>query len=346
MVEKSELPEDVFDIISKKLDFDDLFQFGGVCKSWRIFHKSYLRDLMASQEPLVVQTSFLMQAYSFFSIPEQKVYGSVRNCYLSEFFYSGSSCGYVIMVGISNNKLLLMNPFVRRKVEINMSALNGNIEYLGCNALFAFAKGSEEFIVVVSGKYFQCLHIYESRNSCWVTCSAQGEPWTVVDFVVFDNTIYAITNKGEIGVLRLNSPTLKFLKLKNIPKIIGLILKLVSCDGQLLVVNFASMERLDVYKIDFSTMGYVKMETMGDIALFFGWTKCYALSNPSRWGYDSNSLYFVNRSTAGGSVYSEDMKPKKSILPSRPPPSDLRSSLHWLDWCFKRHDQVDYSVVH
>lgn len=41
MVEKNELPCDMLDIIAKKLDFDDLFKFAAVCKSGRIFHRSY-----------------------------------------------------------------------------------------------------------------------------------------------------------------------------------------------------------------------------------------------------------------------------------------------------------------
>jgi len=52
-----QLPWDLLDIISRMIDFDDLFQFGSVCKNWRKFHKIYWRDFMAFQEPLLDQRS-------------------------------------------------------------------------------------------------------------------------------------------------------------------------------------------------------------------------------------------------------------------------------------------------
>lgn len=48
VAENCELPWNVLDIISKALDFDDLFRFSGVCKNWRAF---YWRNLLASEEP-------------------------------------------------------------------------------------------------------------------------------------------------------------------------------------------------------------------------------------------------------------------------------------------------------
>ncbi|XP_061353043.1 uncharacterized protein LOC133297844 [Gastrolobium bilobum] len=343
--ESSQLPWDALDIISNKLDFDDLFQFAGVCKNWRTFHKFFWKNFMSSQAPLLVQSSsYAKKAYFFISISERKVYRANVD-YFWGLAYSGSSCGYLIHAG-ADNTLLLMNPFTRRKKLISTLALEGNLQYISCQPLLAFVKGSEEFILVVLCKRSYSLHIYQSRHSCWVTYSTRGNPWKVVDFVVLNNTLYALTDEAKIGVLSLNSACLKFLALKNTPSVTSSYLKLVSNDGQLLVVHFEPKETFDVYKIDLSAMEWIRLETLGDLALFYATrTNCYALSNPGKWGYDSNSVYYIVAALPECQVYSGDNKLKYCIVPSglRAP---SRSSFYWLDWCFRhQHNEVDYSMV-
>ncbi|XP_061353041.1 F-box protein At2g26160-like isoform X2 [Gastrolobium bilobum] len=342
--EYSELPWDILDIISKKLDFDDLFQFAGVCKNWRTFHKVFWRNFMSSQAPLLVLTSsYAKKAYFFVSMSEQKVYRSKLD-YFWGLSYAGSSSCYLILAG--TDKLLLMNPFTRTKKVISTLAIQDNLLYMYCQPLIAFAKGSEEFIIVVLCKHSYSLHIYQSRHSCWVTYSAWGKPWMVVDYVVLNNTLYAITEEGKIGVLSLNSVSLRFLELKNTPKFTFFWLNLVSCDGQLLVVHHIPMSKFDVYKIDLCAMEWIRLETLGDLALFYGDdTNCYALSNPGRWGYQSDSVYYISSALRECKVYSLNNKLKECIVPSglRPPP---RSRFYWLDWYFPHvRDEVDYSLV-
>ncbi|AES62062.1 hypothetical protein MTR_1g093300 [Medicago truncatula] len=92
----------------------------------------------------------------------------------------------------------------------------------------------------------------------------------VVDFVVFQNIIYAVTLKANIGVLSLDSPNIKFLKLNSTPnEIYYYNLRLVICDEQLLVVNVRHRQIKKVFKIEGSTMNYVKLKILGDIALFY-----------------------------------------------------------------------------
>ncbi|AES79590.1 putative F-box domain-containing protein [Medicago truncatula] len=341
-----QLPPEMLDIISKNLDFDDLFQFAGVCKSWREFHKIYCINFLASQAPLIFQTSsYSKDDYSFYSIPNQRAY-RLKMGSLWGYSYSGSSSGYLIMAG-DNDTLLLINPFRRRKKVINTSVLRGKFSSSSCRALLAFAKGSKEFVVVVSCTSHHSLHVYQSRDSGWVTHSIRGNPWNVVDFVVLHNTIHLITDKADIGILNVNSTNIKFLELNNAPSVTFSRLRLVSCDEQLLVVHFVPEKVLDVYKIDFSTMNYEKLETLGDVAFFYSsWTNFRALRNPSRWGYESNSMYCICL-FAECHVYSvDDNKLRKHIVASGSLQTPGRSNFYWLDWCFPHlHDEVDYSLV-
>lgn len=299
---------------------------------------------MLSQAPLLIQTSYAERTYFFMSLCEQKIYCTKMD-YFWGYSYAGFSRGYVIMAR-ANNTLLLLNPFTRRKKEITGEAFQRSLVPLSCHAILAYAKDSEEYIVVLLCDKTSSLYIYQSRNSCWATYLRWGDPWRVVDFVVFHHTVYVITDEAKIGVLSLNSTTLKFLELNNVPSLKSKNLKLVSCDGKLLVVHFEPREKLEVYKIDFSSMDWVKLETLGDVALFYSKrTKCYALSNPGMWGYERNRVYYIDQTSARCEVYSMNNKVPQITIPggTEAPP---RSRPYWLDWCF-RHvcDEVDYSLV-
>jgi hypothetical protein len=120
--------------------------------------------------------------------------------------------------------------------------------------MLALSKCSEEFVLDDLCKDGN-LHVYQSRICGWVTYSStKGNQESVVHFVLLHNIIYVITNKANIGVL--------------------------------IVVNLSDKQVRNAYKIDFSTMTYVKLETLGDIALFYDSNhvqkNCYALSNPNR----------------------------------------------------------------
>ncbi|XP_027351335.1 uncharacterized protein LOC113862448 [Abrus precatorius] len=340
----SELPLDVLHIITKKLDFDDLFQFAGVCKSWTTVHRNYWRNFMASQEPLLIQrSSFAKRVMNFYSISEERAYSTKLDNFW-ELSYSGFSNGYIIMASVKD-ELLLMNPFTRRKKQISMLGIAGNLKYLSCYPLVAFAKGSEDLIIAVIIKRYRSLHVYHTRTRSWVTYLKQGNPWLMLDFVVLNNAIYVLTKKAEIGVLNLNSGSLEILELKNTPILVTHQPKLVSCDDQLLVVEFDPEKTLRVYKVDLSKKEYVKLENLGDIALFYGLNKrCYALSNPGRFGYENNCVYCIHGYFAECEVYSWNNELKKWIVPRgiKPPP---KSNLYWADWCFRHQRyEVDCSV--
>ena len=232
---------------------------------------------------------------------------------------------------------MLMNPFTRIKKVVNTSTSKVIRSYLTKRVLLAYDKCSKEFVLVVLCKNH--LHVYQSRNLGWVAYSRIEDPEGIVDFVVLQNIIYVVTDKASIGVLSLNSTSIKFLKLKNTPGRFCYYTRLVNCDGQLSVVDVTTEKISNVYKIDFSTMNYVKLETLGDIALFYvSYESCYALSNPSRWGYESNSVYIINSL----SIRLVIKKLQKHItLSTLDGTSSFKS-----DWCFRhQHFEVDYSLV-
>jgi hypothetical protein len=86
---------------------------------------------------------------------------------------------------------------------------------------------------------------------------------------------------------------------------------------------------------------------LGDIALFYDSNhvqkNCYALSNPNRWGYESNSVYVTYLSSTICRVYSwDDKKFQKCItLPIR-----CETDSFMFEWCFRQIQyEIDYSLV-
>ncbi|CAJ2634125.1 unnamed protein product [Trifolium pratense] len=354
--ENCELPWDVLHIIAKRLDFDDLFHFAGVCTNWRAFHKIYWRNFLTSQKPLLLHKSYHgnnQSLYTLGSISDQKDYClKMKSCFIqsTKAIYVSSSGRYFIMLA-HDNSFLLINPFTRIKKVINVSTFEVKFQYSANNALLAFGKSSEEFVLVVicDLNVSRSLNVYQSRNCGWVTYSTMENQGRVVNFVVFQYKIYVITDKANIGVLNLNSASIKFLELKSTPRgrIPAYRCWLVCCDEQLLMVDFIRNNMLpNVYKIDFSTMSYVKLETLGDIALFYATCRnCYALSDPNRWGYQSNSVYIVDSPPYPKcTMYSwDDKKLQKDITL----PSPTSPGRHFaLGWSFRHlRDEVDYSLV-
>ncbi|XP_019450362.1 PREDICTED: uncharacterized protein LOC109352664 [Lupinus angustifolius] len=332
---------DVFGVICEKLDFDDLFQLAGVCKCWRTLHESYWESFMESEVPLLVQTSYGEKACYFISLCQRKIYCSNMMDYARGCSYAGFSCGYVIMAK-ANNSLLLMNPFTRRKIDLWQPFHSSLVSY-PCHAIIAYVKDSTDFIIVLLSERNSSLYIYQTQNCEW---NRWYDPCRVVDFVVFQHIVYVITDDAQIGVVILKSNTFKFLQLNNVPSFTSTDLKLVSSDGNLLVVHFVPRHKFEVYKVDFASMDWIKLETLGDVALFYAKnTKCYALSNPVSRGYEKNCLYYIDQSTTLCEVYSMNNYnfplyiSGETVAPSRSRP-------YWSDWCFRHvRDEVDYSLL-
>jgi len=161
VAENCELPWDVLDIISKTLDLDDLFRFSGVCKNWRAF---YWRNLLASQEPLLLQVLYNhKESYSFISFPNQKIYCLKMMEYFLHSIYVTFCTGYFIMARY-NNSFILINPFTRIQKVINVSIFEVKSNIFAYHALLAFGKCSDEFVLLVLCKSSRSLLVYQSQN--------------------------------------------------------------------------------------------------------------------------------------------------------------------------------------
>ncbi|KEH16632.1 transmembrane protein, putative [Medicago truncatula] len=134
-----------------------------VCKEWSRVQKNYWRIFMVSQSRLLVQTtSYANKFCSFYSIPEKRAYRAKMSYFLG-LSYLSSCSGYLIMKGA--NKLQLMNPFIRKQMIIDTSAIEEYLFHYGSRVLLTFVKGSNEFFIEDYCISSSSLHVYQSRYS-------------------------------------------------------------------------------------------------------------------------------------------------------------------------------------
>ncbi|KAI4356059.1 hypothetical protein L6164_000111 [Bauhinia variegata] len=359
--EWSILPYELLEIISKKIDFVNFFALGSVCKNWRKFYGNYWREFMASQPaPLLILKSPLLakEECSFFSISESKGYKLLlpiheREMESSDEFWKPFlwfSSGYVIMQ--STLKIWLINPFSRKEFHIPTESpcqvldTQSNLVPSFDHAFLSFVVNSEDFLVLgLSTVYSSNVFIYQSRSSNWVGYSIEENQSRITDVVVFHHTIFAINSRGTIGKLRLNSSDFKALELNNVPRYIFCEPKLVSTNEELLVVLLS--QQLKIYKIDLSKKEWIRVQNLGDRALFVGkFMKGYALSNPSRWGYESNCVYDISQMHTVCHLYSMGDGGGRVRTVQHYGNAATSRLLHYpMAWCFPTiRDQIDYSL--
>lgn len=144
--------------------------------------------------------------------------------------------------------------------------------------------------------------LYVYRDSKWRRYSFSIKPWLIKDMTVFDGGIFFITDRSDIGVFNLKTCDFILLKLKDAPQLDARA-RLVASNAQLLIVYPIPPSYFQVYRIDFSRNEWVKVENLGDEALFID-TKSGRLSNTTKWGRRSNCLYYLPSHSNKCRVYS------------------------------------------
>ncbi|KAJ0084799.1 hypothetical protein Patl1_29790 [Pistacia atlantica] len=124
----------------------------------------------------------------------------------------------------------------------------------------------------------------------------------VEDVVVFYGRLFVVTSLWQIGKFNLRSGNSVFSTLTYEPHYLTGKIRLVASKEQLFVVNLTATE-FNVYRIDFSRSEWVKVEKLGDEALFIDNMSC-RLSNTSKWGGRSNCVYYLSFNSGTCSVYS------------------------------------------
>ncbi|XP_057491099.1 putative F-box protein At4g22180 isoform X1 [Actinidia eriantha] len=288
------LPYDLLNMISKRLSLVDYLAFGGVCSSWRSSSVAQRAVVLASQPPLLVLVSVYAKRGCFlFDISDGGTYKAMLPNVHGRSFW-GFSCGYLIMRD-KKFKISLVNLITRKELDFpTLPELYTGYITPDFRPVLAYSTALSEFVLVVAHRFFPLLHFCRFGDENWTVYGFVDEPWMIVDLAVFYGKIYFLTNRGRIGIFKMSPhPTLTLLTVKGSPNYLSCSLQLVISDGQLFMVDVCNVSR--VYKLDQSRteMEWMKMESLGDKALFLNYTQSAIVNNPSMWGGQSNSIYYT-----------------------------------------------------
>jgi hypothetical protein len=295
----SELPEDLVNLITKRLGAIDYLMFGCVCRGWRLYVEHTGKSLWPSQPPLVVFLSMHAQrACYFYSIFDQRSYKATLPNLIGKSCF-GLTCGYLVMVDKkkeTHSQIWLLNPFTRHECCFPSPP------YPYCSVVLAsLALPLQDFVIIAIGIWCPFLLFCRSTDVNWTVYDyndkfegspTDGPRWSV-DVAVSKGKIYVLTNLGEIAVLNLNSHSyVTLLEVKSIGGwIIGL--QLLAFDEQLLLIrSFDPCRNKEnhVYELNFLKMEWVKMQNFGDQALFLGYRNSLGFSNITKWRGSRQSL--------------------------------------------------------
>ncbi|XP_020224677.1 uncharacterized protein LOC109806624 isoform X2 [Cajanus cajan] len=341
--EVAELSSDLLEFISKRLDVVGFCAFGVVCKSWWEVYVRSREDFLESVAPMAVLISShakrSVNLYDMANGNTKKV--MLRNQFVGKFFV-GCSIGYMTIEDCRNGEISLINPLSGHELNFNSpsSALQGKPLHDLIIFIPTLSFRNHSILTVCNSTHE--IQFFHSRHSRWFTGRFFGHPWT--DIAFFKNQIYFVTMKARLGNLTITESgiDLNWLVVENTPDVNAQNMKLVASNNQLLMVDFVPNRHLNIHKIDFNSMGWVKQDKLGDQALFFGGNWGPSITKPGKWGGQSNCVYYLEASSSMCYIYSMEAKLiEKFSLVENPTTSKLYSEgWYYPHQCMK----IDYHM--
>ncbi|KAL5765062.1 hypothetical protein ACOSQ2_017656 [Xanthoceras sorbifolium] len=291
----ADLPVELLVTIYSTLTIVDFLKFGKVCSSWRLSFSIFKQNFMNVHAPLVMYISSRgKKSCHFYDISTRVKYETkLPTCVGKKFL--GCSSGYLIFQDF-HKKIWVINPLTGHKLRFpNMpqtkKPLNGSDR-----AIFASFGSGSDFALMVLSKTHETIRYCISRdtNARWRYLSFAKESWKIVDLVVFDGRVYALTNNSRIGVFNLRTRRFWFLTLEGTPWLTTFV-RLVASKKQLLIVHFLpTISRAKVYTIDLERLKWVEVEDLGDEALFLGAWMSSNSGSTTNWRGLRNCVYHLS----------------------------------------------------
>ncbi|CAK9150951.1 unnamed protein product [Ilex paraguariensis] len=129
----------------------------------------------------------------------------------------------------------------------------------------------------------------------------------------FEGKFYALSLQGTLAVIKFIDSRLSITSISTsraVPSVFSKHFReyLVESDGEILLVFLIStksmnlVDDVEVFRLEFSRLAWVKMESLGDRTLFAG-ANCFISVSASKVGCRRNCIYFTHKSADGWWVY-------------------------------------------
>ncbi|XP_061993326.1 putative F-box protein At4g22660 [Rosa rugosa] len=326
-----DLPLELLELISKKLAFIDIVRFKSVCSCWKSAAESYTSSpnyTPAPEAPWLmvslpadhqrVQTGDKDAHYFwFFSLTEKKfrkIKTSFEGFDYPHVTYAGSSHGWLAICDFNKAMVYLLNPFSGSRIDLpSISTLPNIVE--GCNPRVCRVVASSDpsrnkkFFVVV--KYVSRIL---SPHSKLAFCKNGDEKWTYLG----GGRLCFTFHKGHLYVLRKETLEVWDLggtyPMKTVDFRHGLgrvvtgvnflestVVNMVDSLGELYLFGknircgkTISKEDFHIYKLNFTSKEWEKVECLNDQAIFCNHSDgVMLLSTRNLPEFEENSIYFT-----------------------------------------------------
>ncbi|XP_027343046.1 uncharacterized protein LOC113855614 [Abrus precatorius] len=326
-----ELPSELLELIVKHLDVVAFCSFGVVCKTWYEIYDWSKEDFLESQAPMAILMSSSVKHMCYLFDMANGNTKKFKFLNLFKKFFIGCSAGYMIIEDM-NHQISIVNPLTGHELNCHTPSFTLKGESLYDRIILVSTSSSESDVILVICNSKHEIQVFHSRKKQWFTSLYFGAPW--VDIAIFKEQVYVVTNNAQIGKLRMKesnstNKVFSWMTVKNTPNVNSQDLKLVVSNNQLLMVDFVPDQHLNIHKIDFDSVKWVKVDKLNDQALFLGKRWDSSIRKSSKWGGQSNCVYYLETQSTMCCVYSMEAKLIHKFLLMENSTCSRQQSLGW-----------------
>ncbi|PIA26192.1 hypothetical protein AQUCO_09600032v1 [Aquilegia coerulea] len=330
MANWSELPEEIIDLVAKRLPPypNEFARFSCVCKSWNSVVKKQKSNIIRFAPWLMLARSKNDKQFKKGAIRSFYCHSTKRlfNYYLPQAKRTrcwGTPYGWLLTFGL-DLKIHLLHPLSRVQISLpsqptfeHQHQFDAYCPEHLCQSYFTKFALSSDPSIPESGQCPLVMAIYGEIRYLAVA-SPGDEVWTSVDcsrsnyqdIIFFNGHFYAISCDGMLRIIEVNTRQPKATDFASPPDNVYICSRfyLVELSGDLYMVEraFDTTDDLPtipchnettyfvVYRFDFRSKAWTEVEDLGDHALFLGNNTSFAISTSDYPEFKENCIYFTD----------------------------------------------------
>ncbi|GAV83371.1 F-box domain-containing protein/DUF295 domain-containing protein [Cephalotus follicularis] len=309
----TDLPDHLIEVISSRLYARDLCSFRGVCRAWRA---SAATQCFYDPQLVITYQSKEIDPY-LISLTQSKWF-NIKMRELDQGYCVGSAYGWLIMRKNNSFKVSLLNLYT--KSVLLLPPLTFTLQ--SAHFYLSSPPTSPDCIVLATGlslRYYAFCKVgdnkWNKRRYSHPLCNVYDN-YCLKQAVALQGKFYALSNEGELVTIEdIDNAQLLF----SGSAINGIVPRkftsmhpfLVEAQGEILVVLLwiilGISRHIELFRMDFRSSSWAKMESLGDRVLFLGYNCSFCVA-AGLLNLRGNCIYIANHTMQPWSVYDMETK--------------------------------------
>lgn len=344
------LPPDVLDIVIHHLLLPDRIRLAAVCSSWHSVARACPLFYSAPQPPwLLLVNELTLTTATFFNLSERRIYKITQpDPPICNRTWCGSSGGWLVTMDALSG-LLLLNPVTGSQIQLPSLATLPNMARLYRMAKVSWsssaATGSRRYTVMLALLSAPYLAFTREGDEAWSSLEGTHR---IADLAVQNDRFYTLDLGGTVVAWDLTGPSpLMTLVIMSawLPSKISYGYLVGSNAGLLQVWRARDEMDFRVFELDLTREEWVKVESLGDRALFLDLFCSLCVSSRDLANLRANCIYFTTghlekpRREWGTRRFSFENRSIESIIYNP-------QSHFWETWVFSFDDRTVQPITH